>query len=240
MVAEEREASSLVGSEELAQQQSAEQARKNPYRQKEPRAARHPARVIEGDAAARDDHVHVGMMRHSRAPAVEHGGDADPGAKPLGIGGNRHRGLSRRRKQQTVDRGFVVVGNIGDRTRQGEDEVEVADGQQFGLALGEPFLGGGALTLGAMPVAAAIVGNHSMGAVLAARDMAAERHRAAALDGRHHLQLVEADVPGIGCAPRRPVVAEDIRNLQRGTGHRRRRLRRRRVCPALLGLLARL
>jgi hypothetical protein len=34
-------------------------------------------------------------------------------------------------------------------TWQREHEVEVADGQQFGLALGEPFLGGGALTLGA-------------------------------------------------------------------------------------------
>jgi hypothetical protein len=42
--------------------------------------------------------------------------NADPGAKPLGIGGNRHRGFSRRRKQQTVDRGFVVVGNIGEPT----------------------------------------------------------------------------------------------------------------------------
>jgi hypothetical protein len=47
-----------------------------------------------------------------------------------------------------------VVGDIGDRTRQREHEVEIADGQQFGLALGEPFLGGGGLTLGAMPVAA--------------------------------------------------------------------------------------
>jgi hypothetical protein len=35
--------------------------------------------------------------------------------------------------------------------------------------------------------------------------MAAERHRAAALDGRHRLQLVEADVPGFGAAPGRPV-----------------------------------
>jgi hypothetical protein len=51
-------------------------------------------------------------------------------------------------------------------------------------------------------------------AVLAARHMPAERHRAAALDCTHHLQLVEANVPGIGFAPRRPVVAEDIRNLQ--------------------------
>jgi hypothetical protein len=94
------------------------------------------------------------MMRHCRAPAVEHGGDADPGAKPFGIGGNRQHRLSRRREQQTVDRGFVVVGDIGDRTSQCKDEVEVADGQQFGLALGEPFLGGGGLTLRAMPVAA--------------------------------------------------------------------------------------
>jgi hypothetical protein len=62
VVAEEREASGLVGSAELAEEQSPEQARENPYRQKEPRAARHPAGVIEGDAAARDDHVHMRMM----------------------------------------------------------------------------------------------------------------------------------------------------------------------------------
>ena len=55
--------------------------------------------------------------------------------------------------------------------------------------------------------------------VLAARNMPAERRRAAALDRRHDLHLVEADVAGIGFAPRRPVVAEDIRDLQRWTGH---------------------
>ena len=41
------------------------------------------------------------------------------------------------------------------------------------------------------------------------------------LDGRHHLELVEADVPGIGRTPCRTVVAEDIRNLQRWTRHGR-------------------
>src|SRR5260370_29499297 len=126
-VAERREAASLVGSEELAQEQSPKQARKNPYRQKEPRAARHPARVIEGDAAAWDDHVHMRMMRHRRAPAVKHGRDADLGAKPLGIGGDRQRGLSRRGEQQTVDSGFVLVRDIGDRTRQRKREMELAD-----------------------------------------------------------------------------------------------------------------
>jgi hypothetical protein len=51
--------------------------------------------------------------------------------------------------------------------------------------------------------------------------MPAERHRAAALDRTHDLHLVEADVAGIGATPRRPMVAEDIRDLQRWTGHRR-------------------
>ena len=50
-------------------------------------------------------------------------------------------------------------------------------------ALGEPLLGGGALTLRAMPITTAVVGNDGVGAVLAARDVAAERCRAAALDG---------------------------------------------------------
>jgi hypothetical protein len=43
-------------------------------------------------------------------------------------------------------------------------------------------------------------------AVLAAHDMAAESHRAAALDRRHHLQLAETDVASIGFTPSRPVV----------------------------------
>ena len=54
-----------------------------------------------------------------------------------------------------------------------------------------------------------------MGAVLAARQMTAERRSAALLDGLHHLQLREADMAGIGATPRRPVIAEDVRDLQR-------------------------
>jgi hypothetical protein len=64
-------------------------------------------------------------------------------------------------------------------------------------------------------------------AVIAARDMAAERRRAAALDCAHHLELAEAHVAGIGLRPSRSMVAEDIRDLQGGTGHDRRGLCRR-------------
>src|SRR5580693_4619991 len=86
--------------------------------------------------------------------------------------------------------------------------MEVRHRKEISLARGEPFLGGGALTLRTMAITTAVVGDDRVGAALAARHMAAERRRAAALDGRHHLHLVEADVSGIGFAPRRPVVAE--------------------------------
>ena len=71
-----------------------------------------------------------------------------------------------------------------------------------------------------------------MRALLTTFDVPAERRSTAALDRRHHLQLVEADVTGVGRTPRRPVAAEDIRDLQRWTGHSRGWLHRR------LGFLA--
>ena len=53
-----------------------------------------------------------------------------------------------------------------------------------------------------------------MAAVVAALDMATERRRAAALDRRHHLELAEAQMAGLGTTPGRPVGTEDIRDLQ--------------------------
>jgi hypothetical protein len=44
--------------------------------------------------------------------------------------------------------------------------------------------------------------------------VAAKLRRAAALDRRHHLQLVEADMAGMGSTPCCAMAAEDIRNLQ--------------------------
>src|SRR6266853_2150955 len=60
----------------------------------------------------------------------------------------------------------------------------------------------------AMPIAAGVVGDVRVRALLAARDMPAESRRAAALDGRHDLELAEAHVTGVGTTPRRSVAAE--------------------------------
>ena len=72
-----------------------------------------------------------------------------------------------------------------------------------------------------MPIAAGIVGDERVGALLATRDMAAERRRATALDRRHDLELAEAHMAGIGLTPSGPVVAENVRDLQRWARHAR-------------------
>jgi len=88
---------------------------------------------------------------------------------------------------------------------------------------------------------AAVVGDDGVSAllVLAARHMPTEGRRAAALDRTHDLHLVEADVPGIGATPRRPMAAEYLRDLQLWARHDRGSLRRRLVVLAYIELLAR-
>ena len=107
-------------------------------------------------------------MGHGRAPAVQYGGDANAGAEVLWVGRDRDQGLGRGLEQQVVDDGLVLVADIGDRTRQREHNMEVRHRQQIGLARGQPVLCRRALALRAMPVAARVVRDLAVRALLAA------------------------------------------------------------------------
>ena len=157
---------------------------------------------------------------------MQHSDEARPGAKMLGIGPDGQHGLRRSVEQQIVDNGLVLVGDIRDCPRQGEDLMEVLHRQQFSLAGGKPLPRRRALALRTVAVGTTIIrdGHVPAGAVLAARDMAAESRRAAVLDGAHDLELAKTYVTAIGLAPSGPVATENIRNLQRWAGHRSLRL----------------
>ena len=93
--------------------------------------------------------MEVRVVGHCRAPAVKHGSGADAraevpgvvGLQPTGLsrGGDREQCLGRRAEQQVVDHRLVLVGDRGDLSGQGEDDVEIADRQQVGLAGREPI-----------------------------------------------------------------------------------------------------
>jgi len=51
-------------------------------------------------------------------------------------------------EQQVIDDRLVLIGDVGDRSRQGEDDMEIGHGQEFRLAVGQPLLGSHGLALG--------------------------------------------------------------------------------------------
>ena len=59
-----------------------------------------------------------------------------------------------------------------------------------------------------------VISDPAVAAFLAPFDMAAENSRAAVLDGRHHLELTEAHMPGVGFAPSGTMAMEDVCDLQ--------------------------
>jgi hypothetical protein len=154
LTAEELQLPGEVRCRELLQEQPAEQSREDPDRQEEPGPAGDPALAIRRDAAAWHDDVEVWVVGQCRAPGVEHGGQADPGAEMLRVGRNGDERLGRRLEQQVVDDGLVLVGDVADRGRQREDYVEVWDRQQLGFPVGKPLLGSNGLALRAVAIAA--------------------------------------------------------------------------------------
>ena len=143
-------------------------------------------------------------------------------AERLGIGGDDDQRLGGRSEQQVVEGGLVVERDGADRRREGEDDVIVRDRQELGLALRQPLARRRALTLRAVAVAAGVVGDAFVRAVLTALDVTAKRGGAAGLDRRHRLQLGEAHATGVGLAPSRPMGAKDVgdpRTAIRGPRH---------------------
>src|SRR6516164_6161359 len=161
------------------------------------------------------------VLGHCRAPAVEHSGGADARAEVPGVGGDGEQRFGGGTEQQVVDHRLVLVGDRSDLGWQRENDVEIADRQQIGLAGCKPILCLRTLTLWAMTVAARVVGDAAVAAIFAALDMTAEGCRAALLNGRHDLELSQAHMPGIGSAPVGSMAMKDVCDLEPRAAHGR-------------------
>ena len=110
--------------------------------------------------------------------------DTNLGAQPARIGGERRHGVGGGLEQDRIDDGLVLEGDLGDRRGQGEDEVEIGNGQEFGLAVRHPLRPRLPLTLWTVTIATGVVGDPRDAAVVAASTCppsAAVRHAVIAL-----------------------------------------------------------
>jgi hypothetical protein len=161
----------------------------------------------------------MGMMLQSLVPGVEHAEEADLGSKVPGIASDLQQSCSTGVKQQVVDQSFILQCERSQFPRQGEDDVHIAGGQQLAFPRLEPAQAGIALTLGAVPVSARVVGDGGMSAVRALIAMSTQRSGTAACDGQQHLLVLAVDPlatafnEGLSCA------ANDVGHLQRRPVH---------------------
>jgi hypothetical protein len=146
------------------------------------------------------------------APDVQDGEEADACAQVSGVGGDVQQRLRRRVEQHVVDDAPVGQRQRVEGVGKREDDVEVLDGKQFRGAIGHPAGAGGALAPGAVPVAAGVVGDALMMAVVAGLDVAAQRGGAAGGDGAQDASLLAAQV----FAEPMAVPPDDLRQFQRG------------------------
>jgi hypothetical protein len=99
------------------------------------------------------------VVGHCRAPGMEHGGCTDTATQMPRISGDGKQRLGRRAEKQVVYHDLVLVSDRGDLGRHCEDQGEIADRQQIGLAGGKPVPRRRALAFWAMAVATRVVGD---------------------------------------------------------------------------------
>src|SRR5664280_3074882 len=106
------------------------------------------------------------MMLQPLIPGMKHAEEADLGTKMTRVAGDLHKSFSAGVEQQVVDQPFVLQRERGQFSRQREDNVDIASGEQLAFPRLEPAQAGVALAPWAMPVTARVVRDGSMSACL--------------------------------------------------------------------------
>ena len=175
---------------------------------------RDPARAVGGEGAARDDAVQMEVLRQILPPGVQDGRAAEVAAEMAGIAAEGGEGVGGGVEEEGVEEPGVALREGVEGMRQGEDEMEVLDGQQLRAAGVEPALFGEGLAFGTVTVAAGVVGDALGPAGVTGLAMAAEGGGAAGLDGAHGAALGAGQPMGLPI--RRAMGAEDVGELHRG------------------------
>ena len=154
----EMQSAPVEGPPQAGETPAAEDLRQGADGEEEGGPGGNPARAVPGERSARDDAVDVHVLGEGLAPGVEDGGDAEVTAEMARVAAEAQEGGGGGVEQETVEELGVALGERVEGVGQGEDDVEVRNGQDLTPTGGEPALGGHALALGAVAVATRVVG----------------------------------------------------------------------------------
>ena len=179
---------------------------------------------VAGEAAGRDDRVHVRVEAQVARPGVQHERGTEDGVEAAQAELEQRVGRSAKERVEDLTRREPrEQAQLG---RQREDDMEVPDVEQALGAPVDPLLLGERLALRTMPVAARVVRRMLVVAPRAVVDMASERRGAALPDVRQHPPLLTRQ--RVQDFEPRAVRAHDVADVEpRSPGLRRARAHRR-------------
>src|SRR5208283_4677217 len=150
--------------------------------------------VIERQPTGRSDTVDMGMKLELLIPGVQDTEEADFCPEMSGIAGDFEESFCTGSEQQIVDDFLVLQSQGRQLRRQREDHMHVGRGEKFAATCLQPTFAGARLTLRAMAISAAVIGDSgAMSTAGALIDMAAEGGGATALNGQQGLDMGPAD-----------------------------------------------
>ena len=154
-------------------------------------------------------------------PRVQDHQPTDVAPQTLGIRGDVSEGVRRGLQQEVVHHTFIGERQTCEGLRHREDDVDVPDGQEFLFASRHPGVPRRGQTLRAMPIAAAVVGEGRVCALLTAIAVSTECRRSALGDGEEDAPVLGGHSGAVRLQKPIAVLAHDVGHLERWRRHRR-------------------
>src|SRR5260370_3409418 len=136
----------------------------------------------------------MGMEPELLTPGMQHGEEADLRAEVFRISSEFEKGFCTGAEQEIVDDFLVLQSQWSKLWRKCEDHMDVARREKFSLPCGDPAFPGRGLTLRAVSIAAAVVGDGgTMPAAGAFIEMTAECGGATARNGQQYFYVLPSE-----------------------------------------------
>src|SRR6266581_8336365 len=157
----------------------------------------------------------MGMESKFLTPGVQHGEEAEFRAEVSGVASDFETSFRTGAEQQIVDDFLVLQGQWRELRRKREDHMDVARREKLLLTRGDPAIACRRLTLRAVAIAAAVVGNSgTMPAAGALIDMTAECGSTTPRNGQQHFDVLPADPLAISLDKSSSCAADEIGHLK--------------------------
>jgi hypothetical protein len=174
--------------------------------------------TVAVESAAGNQAVNVGVVLQGPGPGVQNSQDADLSADIARVPGQLLEGLGCRTHKDGIEEVLVLANHASQGLWQGKDDVEVGYGEQLLRTLCQPDFEVLSMTLGAVAIAARVIGVALVATAVTLVEVTAELSGATGDQSPDHALMPLGHGGSMRIQIGRPVSAQDVGDLQHRAG----------------------